>query len=413
MDHITIKEAAEQWKLSPRRLQDLCKSGQIEGATRWGRTWMIPKTAVLPADRRRKNTIPDDGLPHRPMPRKSPFLDMTPLYHTPGTAQQVIDGLKDHPEAQQLMLAQFSFSQGNVDMLYDRIQYFLSAHSGFYSVVGAGMLLALCAMYRGDLQLWSEALQHICEAPCKNEEEREIIALSVAAVGSAVHNTDDYPDWFRVGDFSHLPPDSYPAARVFYIKYLMISAFELAAGNIELDGVNGLGLMRTLPHIILPMIAQAMAEKTVIPEIYLRILCAVAYHNIGNEQAAIEQLDRAIALCIPDRLYGILAEHRRQLDYLLDERLAAAGKEHLRAVRELHKQLRVGWTKLHNTLLNKKVNLHLSTREQEVSRLAVFGYTNQQIADQLHISLASVKQALRLAMDKTGATTRQMLVEFI
>lgn len=45
MEYLTIKEAADRWGLSLRRLQQLCKGGQIKGAKKDGRIWMIPASA--------------------------------------------------------------------------------------------------------------------------------------------------------------------------------------------------------------------------------------------------------------------------------------------------------------------------------------------------------------------------------
>lgn len=81
MNLMTVKEAAEKWGVTPRRVQGLCKEGRIKGATRWERTWMIPAHAVLPKGKLRLET------PTLPMPRKSPFLDMTDIYSAAGEAE--------------------------------------------------------------------------------------------------------------------------------------------------------------------------------------------------------------------------------------------------------------------------------------------------------------------------------------
>lgn len=54
MDYITVKEAAEKWKITPRRVQVLCAQGKIPGTVRFGITWAIPKDAVRPKDGRYK-----------------------------------------------------------------------------------------------------------------------------------------------------------------------------------------------------------------------------------------------------------------------------------------------------------------------------------------------------------------------
>ena len=49
---ITVKEAAEKWRVSERRIRTLCSQGKIAGAQRRGRAWMIPADAEKPADGR-------------------------------------------------------------------------------------------------------------------------------------------------------------------------------------------------------------------------------------------------------------------------------------------------------------------------------------------------------------------------
>lgn len=48
----TIKETAELWGITPRRLQVLCADGRIDGAAKLGREWAIPVGAKKPSDTR-------------------------------------------------------------------------------------------------------------------------------------------------------------------------------------------------------------------------------------------------------------------------------------------------------------------------------------------------------------------------
>ena len=52
MDYMTIKEAAEKWGLSVRRVQDICKAGMISGLKKFGHSWAIPVDAKKPIDHR-------------------------------------------------------------------------------------------------------------------------------------------------------------------------------------------------------------------------------------------------------------------------------------------------------------------------------------------------------------------------
>ena len=53
--YITVKEAAEKWGISDRRIRVLCSEGKIPGAYQEGRGWKIPADAHKPADGRYKS----------------------------------------------------------------------------------------------------------------------------------------------------------------------------------------------------------------------------------------------------------------------------------------------------------------------------------------------------------------------
>lgn len=52
MDYISVREAAESWGISERRVQKLCEQGRIPGTKRFGHSWMLPKDTQKPEDQR-------------------------------------------------------------------------------------------------------------------------------------------------------------------------------------------------------------------------------------------------------------------------------------------------------------------------------------------------------------------------
>ncbi len=53
--YLSVKEIAEKWGISERRVRILCSEGKIEGAVHEGRKWKIPFDAVKPEDGRYKS----------------------------------------------------------------------------------------------------------------------------------------------------------------------------------------------------------------------------------------------------------------------------------------------------------------------------------------------------------------------
>ena len=54
---MSVKEASKLWGLTERRIAGLCKNGDIKGAKKAGRSWLIPADAQKPADKRIRSGI--------------------------------------------------------------------------------------------------------------------------------------------------------------------------------------------------------------------------------------------------------------------------------------------------------------------------------------------------------------------
>ena len=415
MGYLKVSEAAEKWNMSQRRVQDLCRLNLIPGVQRWGRDWMIPADAQRPPDGRSKagKAAKEGAAGYVPLLRKSPILLMTDLYNEPGAVDACTAALDQHPETQILMKAELAYIRGQIDDVHRHARYFLDSNSGFYAVMAGGMLLAMVALWKGDIKLWNEAHGHFYDASCKTEVDRDIVDLAVASTDIEIRDTNKFPDWFARGCFDNLPRDAHPAARVYYFKHLLIFAQECALGNMTPKDMSRLGPMKMLPYLIEPMISQMVAEKVVLAETYLRLMAAIVYHQIGDDVRGSVHLDKAIRMCLMDGLYVPLVEHRRQLGLFLDDRLALIDPQALKKVKTMYKQFHAGWTKLHNAVLDHSVQESLSVREQEVARLAAFGLTNQEIANQLSLSTHTVRSLLDSARDKIGADRRIDLALYI
>ena len=54
MDHMTLKETAEKWNVTPRQVNYLCSAGRILGAVKMAGVWLLPRNAEKPIDGRTK-----------------------------------------------------------------------------------------------------------------------------------------------------------------------------------------------------------------------------------------------------------------------------------------------------------------------------------------------------------------------
>ena len=55
MEFMSIRQTAEKWGISKRRVQVLCAQERIPGATKIDTSWVIPSNAIKPDDNRVKS----------------------------------------------------------------------------------------------------------------------------------------------------------------------------------------------------------------------------------------------------------------------------------------------------------------------------------------------------------------------
>lgn len=55
MEYLSVRQTAEKWGISTKRIQLICKQGRIPGAYIIGNSWAIPADAKKPIDRRIKS----------------------------------------------------------------------------------------------------------------------------------------------------------------------------------------------------------------------------------------------------------------------------------------------------------------------------------------------------------------------
>ncbi len=55
MEYLSLRQTADKWGLSVRRVQTLCSTDRIPGAKKLGSFWVIPEDAEKPKDERIKS----------------------------------------------------------------------------------------------------------------------------------------------------------------------------------------------------------------------------------------------------------------------------------------------------------------------------------------------------------------------
>lgn len=392
---MSVREAAEKWNVSVRQVQILLKSGRISGAEKYGRSWAIPAEVKKPADMRCKNEK-NPARAFYTLPRKCPLLTMTALCRIPGTADETAKSLSYDKGAQLLFTAQLAYLRGDITAASELIENAEIPKDRPDLFIGAEFIKSLCALYKGNVAGWKDAKVSLLKMECLDEEEESQRNFWLGNIDLELYDVGSLPEWFCGGDFERLPPDCYPMARYVYMKYHMLRELNTWAAVIAR-----------------PFAAQSRADGAFVSEIYCRLMLAVGYHEQGFLQNAAEQLDRAIELALPDRIYAPFAEYRDNLGTLLDDRLNEADREAAKAVRKLNTKLTEGWTVINREVRGVINTIGLTPQEHQAAKLAAKGLSNAQIAQRMKVSVNTVRRHISEAIGKTGAENRKDLAGFL
>lgn len=392
MDYISTQEAAEKWGVSLRHVQRLLKSSRIPGARKYGVSWLIPAGSEKPtlAPREGGHT----GRASRKAAPAGPVCAAYPVLHIRGGNVTGAYKSCQSEEERALLSAHIAFYRGDALSAGEAAAAILADTKQPLVKLGCGILRASAALYAGDPAAWRAAVEGIAETrvPAALKVTRE---FAVAAANVLLHGRDVYPRWLTSGALTGLSPDLLPAAYWMYAEILYIQYREL-----------------DLAAVAEPLIAACHKEQSDIPEIYLRLLAAIAYHNRGDRARAEAHIAAATALARPLGFISPFVEFRHMIAGPMDACLNEAWPEALPEIKRRMQPFMESWARVYTAVWEQPFTDALTQREYEVALLASRGLPSGNIAERTGLSANSVKKYLSAAYVKLGVKKKSELRRF-
>lgn len=389
MDYMTAAQAAEKWHANLRVVQRHCVNGRVPGAKKPGREWLIPADAEKPLDPRSKRGVEDGSVGGAA--RELPPATIVPALHIHGGDLDGAYLMCQTVEERELLNANMALFRGDATMAKTLAVGLYRSTAQTRIKLGSGLVVALSAMCLGDAYLWKKIvgeLSHLSVSEGLQMEKEYVLSAIIAGL----HGKKGYPQWLETGSYTALAPELFPAARWVYVSLLYTNWKEvelLAAAE--------------------PLIAECRREHSDLCEIYLRLLAASAYRDLGDDGRARRHIDEAIALAKPLGFMEPFIEYRRGLMELLDSRLTQMWREALPPVKKQMPVFFEHWTKVYNAVWGEPIAVGLTPREYEASALAARGMTTEEIAWRMGITKSSVKKYLNTAYNKLSVEQKAKL----
>ena len=200
MNYITVRQAAQAWNISERRVQKYCTQGRLPGARKFGNAWQIPGSAPKPADGRTaapgRTLVPRTGKPDG----RAALLPLMNTAFAPGRCRAVLDAMPEGPN-RDIATAEYLCFSGQAEAAARAAERYLHARSR-ETRLSANLLYAYANLSVGRIQQVRCALGEVQRTlTADRDPQRGAAALFVAATASVL---------------LHLPlPDGMPPARRF------------------------------------------------------------------------------------------------------------------------------------------------------------------------------------------------------
>jgi DNA-binding CsgD family transcriptional regulator len=151
-------------------------------------------------------------------------------------------------------------------------------------------------------------------------------------------------------------------------------------------------------------------------DVYLQILCAVAYHALGYHEEAEKSLDEAMRQNLPYGFVTPFADVVHSSGGLVERLLKRDFPEYHDAVVAQAQRTAPNWIAFHNRFTKESITEILSIRDYQIALLAARGVPNKQIAEHFHISPGTLNNRMQVIYELlfiSGKSPKKELAKYV
>lgn len=375
MEFVSVRATAERWGVSVRNVQRLLKEERIHGAYKCSGCWMIPADAPKPDDPRRERKkareakAADAAAPAAETetlrPRRLGYGLLSVIIPMPRRdADAVLPLLKETALRREYEM-ELAYLRGNYELAARR---FGETQPEEPTRFCAAMLTMLACIHINNGDLYARVAHEMeQEMLIGDKDSAHMAEVALTYPSLSMKDMGRVSQWVQKGDFSRLLPEARPMGMYLSLKNLQ-------------------GQRRYAELLCACKAAIALWEREdtfTILDIYLRMLCATACYELDR----VDECD----------------------DHLLEQRYP----QWRDPVERVSMATWKNWIAFHNRYTRENITTLLTQREYRVAQMIVAGSTYQNVADELYLSVGTVKKLVSSLYDKLMIHSRAELADMI
>lgn len=398
MEYISVKDAAAKWEVSPRWVQICCKEGQIKGAERFGKSWMIPKDAHKPERKTTDNT--DDNM-YCTRAYNGNFMPLTATNYIPGHCLEYINHKLSKIE-KDLALAEYYYYTGKLEAAIELSAPYLEDENLIYKFT-AFVIYGYANFSLGHVKTVMRLI-HAVEDMYKAEENvddpyvKSLFHLVKDIEILVLHRKQNKREMSTKIMSEELKLFS-EGMRLF--GCYMMSNSEYRKGNYS----KALGIAEAAMCVT--------GKEYPIMKIYLSIMAAASNIIIKNRKEAIRYMNDAWEIAKKDGLYQFFAIHYNILLGLVEAVIKKDDPDMYKIIVAQATSLAKTHRANFNPNVSEELFENLTPIELVIAMLASKGWSNKEIAGHMEITTNTVKYHLSVIYQKMQVLDRKQLQNLI
>ena len=399
-DFLSLREAAQKWGVSERRINQYCTEGRIAGAQRIGKAWAIPSNAQKPGDPRRMRQQGKIPPLQTSVGGRLNHANLMPLMNTafvPGNCRAAALAMTPGPR-RDIALAEYHYFSGQPEAAAKEAEVYLTSPD-IGAKLSACLIYAYANLSLGRIPRARFALDELNAALASAGKESPEFRAAAAFVASAGAVLLHLPMPDKLPEIESFLPLLPPGLRAFalYVQahYLYLKKeYSKSAGTVEATLAMG-------------------ASAYPIPAIYLHLVAVMDYMSLKQSEQAQGHLLTAWEMARPDDLIEGFGEHHGLLGAMLEAVIKPKWPEDFKRIIDITYRFSSGWRRVHNPITGHDVADDLTTTEFAIAMLAARNWTTQEIAEHLNISVNTVKSHISEAMRQLNVRNRKSLKQYM
>ena len=221
--------------------------------------------------------------------------------------------------------------------------------------------------------------------------------IAMTGPSLSMKDMNQVPVWVQKGEFSGLLPEARPMGMYLSLK--------------NLQGQKRYGELLCACKAAIALWEQE--DTFTLLDIYLRMLCATGCYELNRVEECDRHLLAAMDMALPNGFITPFVEFWMSTGCQIEHLLEQYHPQWRAPVERTSAATWKNWIAFHNHYTRENITTLLTQREYRLARIILAGGTYQNVADELYLSVSTVKSMLSAIYDKLMIHSRAELAEMI